>query len=39
MLIPILLLAAATLWFGIDTQWTAGFAGKAAASLLLGALK
>ena len=36
MLIPILLLAAATIWFGIDTQWTAGIAGKAAAILLGG---
>jgi len=36
MLIPILVLAAATIWFGIDTQWTAGIAGKAAAMLLGG---
>jgi multicomponent Na+:H+ antiporter subunit D len=39
MMIPLLVLTAATIWFGIDTQWTAGVAGKAAASLLLGLLK
>jgi multicomponent Na+:H+ antiporter subunit D len=39
MMIPLLVLTVATIWFGIDTQWTAGFAGKAAASLLLGVLK
>jgi len=38
MLIPLLALAAATIWFGVDTRWTAGIAGKAA-SLLLGGLK
>jgi len=38
MLLPILALAAATVWFGIDTRLTAGVAGKAAA-MLLGGLK
>jgi len=38
MLIPLMVLTVATVWFGIDTQWTAGFAGKAAA-MLLGGLK
>jgi multicomponent Na+:H+ antiporter subunit D len=38
MLLPILVLAAATIWFGIDTRLTAGVAGKAAA-MLLGGLK
>ena len=38
MLIPLLALAVATVWFGIDTQWTASIAGKAAA-MLLGELK
>jgi multicomponent Na+:H+ antiporter subunit D len=36
MLIPLLVLAAATIWFGIDTQWTAGIAGKAAQALIGG---
>ena len=36
MLVPILALAAATIYFGIDTQWTAGIAGTAAKSLLGG---
>ncbi|MPZ55432.1 MAG: monovalent cation/H+ antiporter subunit D family protein [Rhizobiales bacterium] len=38
MLIPLLVLTAATIWFGIDTQWTAGIAGKAA-GMLVGGLK
>lgn len=38
MLIPLLVLAAATVWFGIDTRWTAGVAGKAA-EMLVGGLK
>ena len=36
MLAPILLLAAATVYFGIDTRLTAGIAGKAAAMMLGG---
>ena len=36
MLIPIWLLAAATVYFGIDAELTAGLAGKAAAALLGG---
>ena len=38
MLIPVLVLAAATIWFGLDTQWTAGIVSTAAKSLL-GALR
>jgi multicomponent Na+:H+ antiporter subunit D len=38
MLIPLMVFAAATIWFGIDTQWTVGVAGKAAA-MLVGGLK
>jgi multicomponent Na+:H+ antiporter subunit D len=38
MLLPLLLLAAATVYLGFDTEWTAGVAGKAA-SALLGGLK
>jgi multicomponent Na+:H+ antiporter subunit D len=38
MLVPLLILAAATIYFGIDTQWTAKIAAVAAATLL-GALK
>jgi multicomponent Na+:H+ antiporter subunit D len=38
MLVPIVLLAVTTIWFGIDTQWTAGIAGKAA-TMLVGGLK
>jgi multicomponent Na+:H+ antiporter subunit D len=38
MLAPILLLAAATVYFGIDTEWSVGFARKAA-ELLVGGLK
>jgi multicomponent Na+:H+ antiporter subunit D len=37
MLLPILILAAATVYFGIDTEWTAGVAGAAARALLGGA--
>ncbi|MFA6267610.1 MAG: monovalent cation/H+ antiporter subunit D family protein, partial [Pseudolabrys sp.] len=37
MLIPILIFAAATIWFGFDTQWTVGIAEKAAQFLLGGA--
>lgn len=36
MLLPILALAAATIYFGFDTEWTAGIAGNAAKSLLGG---
>lgn len=36
LLIPALLLTAATVYFGIDTEWTAGLAGKAAELLLAG---
>ncbi len=36
MLIPICLLAAATVYFGIDTELTAGMAGRAATALLAG---
>ena len=39
MMIPLLVLAVATIWFGIDTKWTAGIAGEAAASLLVEVLK
>jgi multicomponent Na+:H+ antiporter subunit D len=38
MLTPLVALAAASIWFGIDTQWTAGIAGKAA-DMLVGGLK
>jgi multicomponent Na+:H+ antiporter subunit D len=38
MLIPLLVLAAASIWLGIDTRWTAGIAGKAA-EMLVGGLK
>jgi multicomponent Na+:H+ antiporter subunit D len=38
MLLPTLILAAATVYFGFDTRWTAGIAGEAAA-LLLGGIK
>jgi multicomponent Na+:H+ antiporter subunit D len=34
MLLPMLLLVLATVYFGIDTEWTAGVAGTAAKSLL-----
>lgn len=36
MLLPIVLLAAATVFFGLDTEWTAGIASKIAAMLLGG---
>jgi multicomponent Na+:H+ antiporter subunit D len=36
MLLPILLLAAATIYFGIDTEWSVGIASKAAEFLLEG---
>ncbi len=36
MLLPLIVLAAATVYFGIDTQWSAGVAATAAKSLLAG---
>ena len=36
MLVPLLVLAAATIYFGFDTEWTAGIAGTAAKALLGG---
>jgi multicomponent Na+:H+ antiporter subunit D len=36
MLLPLVVLAAATIYFGIDTEWTAGVAGTAARALLGG---
>jgi multicomponent Na+:H+ antiporter subunit D len=36
MLAPIVILALATIYFGFDTEWTAGIAAKASASLLGG---
>jgi multicomponent Na+:H+ antiporter subunit D len=36
MLLPILILAAGTVYFGIDTEWTAGIAGAVAKALLAG---
>jgi multicomponent Na+:H+ antiporter subunit D len=36
MLLPVMVLAAATIYFGIDTEWTAGVAATAAKSLLGG---
>ena len=36
MLLPIILLAAATIYLGFDTEWTAGIAGTAAKALLEG---
>lgn len=36
MLLPLIALAAATIYFGIDTEWTAGIAGTAAEALLRG---
>ncbi len=38
MLLPMWLLAAATVWFGIDTTWTAGLA-EQAATVLVGGLR
>jgi multicomponent Na+:H+ antiporter subunit D len=37
MMIPMLVMAAATVYFGLDTEWTAGVAGTAAKALLGGA--
>jgi multicomponent Na+:H+ antiporter subunit D len=36
MLLPLLVLAAATVYFGIDTEWTVGIASTVAANLLGG---
>ena len=36
MLLPLIVLAIATIYFGIDTEWTAGIAGTAAKALLEG---
>ena len=36
MLAPLVVLALATIYFGFDTEWTAGIAAKASASLLGG---
>jgi multicomponent Na+:H+ antiporter subunit D len=36
MLLPLLVLAAATVYFGIDTEWSVGIAGAAAKALLGG---
>jgi multicomponent Na+:H+ antiporter subunit D len=36
MLLPLIVLAAATVYFGFDTEWTAGIAGTAAKALLGG---
>ena len=36
MLLPLIVLATATIYFGIDTEWTAGIAGTAAKALLEG---
>jgi multicomponent Na+:H+ antiporter subunit D len=36
MLLPMMVLAAATIYFGIDTEWTAGIAGTAAKALIGG---
>jgi multicomponent Na+:H+ antiporter subunit D len=36
MLLPIVALAAATIYFGIDTEWTVGIAGSVAQALLAG---
>jgi multicomponent Na+:H+ antiporter subunit D len=38
MLLPLLVLAAATIYFGIDTEWSAGIAARAA-EVLLGGLR
>jgi multicomponent Na+:H+ antiporter subunit D len=38
MLLPLIVLAAATVYFGIDTEWTAGVAGTVAKALLGGLL-
>ena len=39
MLLPLLALAAATIWFGIDTSWTAGIASRIAEGLVGGAAR
>lgn len=36
MLLPLVVLAGATVYFGFDTEWTAGIAGKAATALIGG---
>jgi len=36
MLVPLVVLAAATIYFGIDTEWTVGIASKAATALIGG---
>ena len=36
MLLPLVVLAAATIYFGIDTEWTAGIAATTAKTLLGG---
>ena len=36
MLVPLVVLAAATIFFGFDTEWTAGIASKAATALIGG---
>jgi multicomponent Na+:H+ antiporter subunit D len=36
MLLPMLVLAAATIYFGINTEWTAGIANTAAKALIGG---
>ena len=36
MLLPIVVLAAATIYFGLDTQWTAGIASTIAGTLIGG---
>jgi len=36
MLLPLILLAAATVYFGIETEWTAGIASATAEGLLRG---
>ena len=36
MLLPLIVLATATIYFGIDTEWTAGIAGTAAKAMLEG---
>jgi multicomponent Na+:H+ antiporter subunit D len=38
MLLPLLVLAGATIYFGIDTEWSAGIAARAA-EVLLGGLR
>ena len=38
MLLPIIVLAVATIYFGVDTEWTAGIAARAS-EVLLGGLR